>query len=265
MNTQELADLLNPCQSGIQTYLEEFQHLSEIQTRDYDPTNELQQYPPVISVPEVSRTLPPVIHPSTSLFMNNTSKIQVPSPILPPMFPPQTFYQEITNPIIPVQTEFNPNPSPILTPMFLPQTFHQETTYPDIPVQTEFNPNPSPILPPMFPTQKLNQDTTNPNIPIQTPSSAQPCPNCGLLDQMVKKITKDPEKPKGGRPTKENAVREAFKFIRLNPILNTIKNLCQKFSKHQQHGAWATPSLPAWPHHMENPNWPTKSGKVLSP
>ena len=117
----------------------------------------------------------------------------------------------------------------------------------------------------MFPTLSLNQDTTNPNIPIQTeftPSSTQPCPNCGLLDQMVKKITKDPEKPKGGRPTKENAVREAFKFIRLNPILNTIKNLCQKFSKHQQHGAWATPSLPAWPHRMEYPKWPLGDPKM---
>ena len=200
MNTQELAELLNPCQVDIQTYLEEFQHLSDIQTRDYDPTSELQRYPPVISVPEVSPMLPPVNYPTYSLFMYNTPIIQVPSPILTPMFPPQTFYQETTNP--------------------------------DIQIQTEFNPNPSPILAPMFPTQTLNQDTTNLNIPIQaefTPSSTQPCPNCGLLDQMVKKITKDPEKPKGGRPTKENAVREAFKFIRLNPILNTIKNLSKIF------------------------------------
>ena len=111
MNTQELAELLNPCQADIITYLEEFQHLSDIQTRDYDPTSELQRYPPVISVPEVSPMLPPVNHPTSCLFMYYTPIIQVPSPILTPMFPPKHSMRKPPTPT------FKFKPSLTLTPL----------------------------------------------------------------------------------------------------------------------------------------------------
>jgi len=36
----------------------------------------------------------------------------------------------------------------------------------------------------------------------------QPCQSCGILDQLVKKHNQDPLKSKGGRPTKEKALRD---------------------------------------------------------
>ena len=173
------------------------------------PPSELIQYPPVISLPEASITTPNITVPNE---FN-------PSDILTPTFATQADYQHPTNPI--------PTYFPVLPPQFptTPVGIHTSAAYATIPAtQSDYQhptnpvPTPFPILPPQDPIPStsfgIHTGAAYATIPTgEIPPSTQPCLNCGIFDQMVKNLTKDPKKPKGGRPTREKALREAFKFI----------------------------------------------------
>ena len=214
-NGKDLVELLSPYQVQINSFIDNLNHYNNIQAGQDDVSD--------IPTPDFYTQTPaqPDFTPYPVAQTTTTSIFQVPTtpdlhtqttaqPYLSPypVAQPSSFFQVPTTPDLYTQAPAQPDFPPY--PVTQPTTCFQVTTTPADP---KYSPNPvnHPTTPTITPTQPYPVKST-PLFPPLPSSSGQVCENCGILDQMVKKFNKDPQKSKGGRPTKEKLLREAFNF-----------------------------------------------------